>query len=94
MSIEFNSNELEYNDDSDEENNSYENNYPNNTKFQPQKNLGESMSTVYSLNKIEDKEINFQNIQGLHQSQKFPFSDNIGGQILHEEEEEVADGDK
>ena len=95
MSIEFNSNELEYNDDSDEENNSYENNYPNNSKFQHQKNLGESMSTVYSLNKIEDKEINFQNIQCLYQSQqKFPFSDNISGQILHEEEEEDEDEDK
>ena len=91
MSIEFNSNELEYNDDSDEENNSYENNYPNNSKFQHQKNLGESMSTVYSLNKIEDKEINFQSIQGLHQSHKFPFFFFLGGQIFHEEEEEDED---
>lgn len=50
------------------------------------------MSTFYSLNKIDDKEINSPNIQCLYQSQKFPFSDNIGGQILHEEEE--ADEDK
>jgi hypothetical protein len=39
MSIEFISNELEYNDDSDEKNNSYENNYPNNSIFHHQKNL-------------------------------------------------------
>lgn len=68
MSIEFISNELEYNDDSDEKNNSYENNYPNNSKFHHQKNLWESISTFYSLNKIDDKEINFPNIQCLYQS--------------------------